>query len=1283
MSGFFIGISEFLHRRPLFFIMTVGLIIFFIAWFSSGIRFSENITSMIPNDERIEKISSVLNHSKFADQLVFNIYADSSAEISSDSLVTFAQRIFAEIAADTSLVREIVFEIDDSRYAEMYDFFYNHLPFYLDSADYERIESLLNPEQMRTTLGKNFKLLISPAGLALKTQLFSDPFHIVPLALERLKNFQFDDNFSIYQSHIFTKDRKHLMAFLVPVNPSGNIPAGKKLISEIDNIIASHANPSINVEYYGGTAVAVANARQITSDIILTVSVAMVLLLLLFIFVYKKKRVVLFIFFTVMLAAGISLAFLVIIEGTISAMALGMCAMVLGILVNYPIHFYSHYRITGDMNGTFRDIAESFIMSAFSTAIGFLCLYLVRSEALNQLGLFAAISIFLNSFIVLTIFAWLLRKYYPATAFTEAPFKAFDRITHYSYEKNRVLIAVVLIASVVFLFLPQKVKFNADLSTLNFMPEKLKTAEKNLLSISTQTLGNLYLITSGKTQDEAIGVSEKYQPLLDSMIDQGLAGRKSSAADLVLSEQKQREKIEEWRRFWDRMDRQKVQENLIAAGKTTFFKGEAFQPFIDLINRDFSLTPQADFESLKSLFLKNYLTENDGKFSAITILKVEPGHKSEILEKLANHTDLVVFDKQVFINRFFDILQEDFNILLTASMALVFIILMIVFGRIELGLVTMVPLLLSWIWTLGFMKIFGIEFNIFNVIISTYIFGLGDDYSIFMAQGSINNYKYGKHELSPYRFSILLAAVTTLFGIGVLFLAKHPALRSIAAVSVIGILSAVVISVTIVPVLFSALVYSEGQRRVEPVTLTSFLVSIFAFLLFLAGSALLTVLIPLMMIVPIGRRRVKYIFHSMLSLFLRFVVYSIFPIRKMIETKGKVDFDRPSVIVSNHQSHLDLSIILMLHPKIIVLTNKWVWNNPFYGFVVRFAEFYPIFKGIDDSLVVRLRKKVDDGYSILVFPEGTRTEDGHINRFHQGAFWLADRLNLEIQPLLLHGANHCMIKREFFLRPGKITLRALGKVRVEPPVDGESYRPQAKALRQVYIRELEKMTHELETPDYFRKRLVSQFLYKGPVLEWYAKIKVRMEKNYTWFNSVIPLDANIVDIGCGYGFLAHILCMVSGKRRILGIDYDGEKISVARHIATSMQNVTFEEADILNYELPAADVFLLLDVLHYFPSDFHQEVIEKCIEKLNHGGFIIIRDADADKVAGLWKTKLREFNSTRFFKFNKTNYDSLSYTSGTKIADVARKHGFTVERAENPSNKTDVIFVLKKRVNEL
>jgi predicted RND superfamily exporter protein len=111
-------------------------------------------------------------------------------------------------------------------------------------------------------------------------------------------------------------------------------------------------------------------------------------------------------------------------------------------------------------------------------------------------------------------------------------------------------------------------------------------------------------------------------------------------------------------------------------------------------------------------------------------------------------------------------------------------------------------MVLTWICILGLMGLLGIEFNIINIIISTLIFGLGDDYSIFITDGLLEKYKYGKPKLSSIRVSIYLSAMTTIIGLGVLIFAKHPALQSIAFVSVIGILSILLISQNIQPILF-------------------------------------------------------------------------------------------------------------------------------------------------------------------------------------------------------------------------------------------------------------------------------------------------------------------------------------------------------------------------------------------------------------------------------------------------------------------------------------------------
>ena len=80
------------------------------------------------------------------------------------------------------------------------------------------------------------------------------------------------------------------------------------------------------------------------------------------------------------------------------------------------------------------------------------------------------------------------------------------------------------------------------------------------------------------------------------------------------------------------------------------------------------------------------------------------------------------------------------------------------------------PMFVSWLWTLGFMGVFGMKFNIINIIVSTFVFGLGVDYSILMMRGFLLEYKYGQREMTSYKTSIFLSAFTTIVGVGVLIL---------------------------------------------------------------------------------------------------------------------------------------------------------------------------------------------------------------------------------------------------------------------------------------------------------------------------------------------------------------------------------------------------------------------------------------------------------------------------------------------------------------------------------
>lgn len=145
---------------------------------------------------------------------------------------------------------------------------------------------------------------------------------------------------------------------------------------------------------------------------------------------------------------------------------------------------------------------------------------------------------------------------------------------------------------------------------------------------------------------------------------------------------------------------------------------------------------------------------------------------------------------------------------------------------------------------------------------------------------------------------------------------------------------------------------------------------------------------------------------------------------------ANLSFDKPRIVICNHQSHLDLMCQLVFSHKLTFLTNDWVWNNPLYGFLIHTAEYYPVSEGLD-AMLPKLRSLVERGYSICVFPEGTRSKDCSIGRFHQGAFYLAQQLGLEVLPMYLYGPGKVLPKKTYHLNKGPIYIE------VDEPVTQE------------------------------------------------------------------------------------------------------------------------------------------------------------------------------------------------------------------------------------------------------
>lgn len=174
-----------------------------------------------------------------------------------------------------------------------------------------------------------------------------------------------------------------------------------------------------------------------------------------------------------------------------------------------------------------------------------------------------------------------------------------------------------------------------------------------------------------------------------------------------------------------------------------------------------------------------------------------------------------------------------------------------------------------------------------------------------------------------------------------------------------------------------------------------------------------------------------------------------------------VDFDKPKLIIANHQSHLDLACQLIFTPKMIFLTNGWAWNNPLYRTIIHAAEFVPVTDSID-KIVPHLKSLVERGYSIAVYPEGTRSRDCRIGRFHQGPFFLADHLGLDILPMCMYGPGKVLPKGVHHLNKSPLYVEVGDVVSNEELKKLGTYREQASWFRKYFIQKYESIANQIE-----------------------------------------------------------------------------------------------------------------------------------------------------------------------------------------------------------------------------
>ena len=731
------------------------------------LSYREDIRDFLPLDEKEREALNDYDRQAQTSLIVAIIEQRDSTVDDPDLLVEGVETFLDAIDG----LEGVTVQTDFSQMEEQQEEAYRQLPYLLEATDYQRMDSLLQqPDFIASRLQEAKERLLMPMGMGsmVENDITHDPLGLFSPVVSLMRDTAMLSRFDIYDGCLLTAD--HRRALVLLTSPyGGSETASNERLLDILNVKADSVSrlltpslltPSLltplTIRFCGAPVVAVTNALQIKTDSLLSVCIAAVLILLLLWFFLRSLRHILLIALTIGWGWVFAIACLSWVHQEVSVIVIGISSIIVGIAVNYPLHLIAHLGHTSDVRQALKEIVKPLVVGNITTVGAFLALVPLRAAALRDLGLFSS---FLLIGTILFTLIWLPQL----LRFTVYGLQFTDDYSNVSAESE--------ISSSE--GLANKSTVNCKLSA---RPEGALALARTVNNTKLWLIGALAILTaffgyhSLHTAFDAdlthinymTPVQRSDMALLQQLMPTDSQRQQELNRRIPTTPETQQERLQLWQ-SWTSSHRDQFSLSLRDEATRAGFTPDSFDPFFAL------LSPSP--EGLASLSSINY------KLSTIN-------KSSSLFSSIASH------------------LSDDFNYIGWACACIVFFFLWASFRSLPLALLSFLPMAVSWLWILGIMALLGIQFNIINIILSTFIFGQGDDYTIFMTEGTVYEYKHHRPMLASYRRAIILSALIMFIGIGSLIIARHPALHSLAEVTIVGMFSVVLMAFVIPPLAF-------------------------------------------------------------------------------------------------------------------------------------------------------------------------------------------------------------------------------------------------------------------------------------------------------------------------------------------------------------------------------------------------------------------------------------------------------------------------------------------------
>ena len=811
MNTLFIRISRYFQSHRAVCWLSMAALFAFFGFFAFQIHLEEDIDKLMPSSKNEDGTTKLA----FADLKIkdktFLLFEGKGAEQLTEVCDHFVDSLLQRDSVSQT-IGDVFYQLPEELMMDGVDYLSSHFPAYIDTTAYARFDTLLTREHMVRQMQRNHDDMTGEFGEMFPELLAIDPIGMRDILGEQLMPLLDggSGNYKTINGHFFVPDTTVCIAFITPRYSATNTGEGSALFEMLNEQIGQFAqsHPDVRITYHGTPASGYYNSSQIKHDLTTTILGALILVLAFLFFCFRRWDAIPLLLLPVAFGTLFALAMMYWLKGQFSLLALGIGGVVLGVALSYVLHVLTHSRYVDNTEQLLRDQVKPVWLGCLTTIGSFAGLIFIKTDLLQDFGLFAAFAILGTTLFSLTYLPQLLRTGKQKDG--QQAFGFVDRLNAYPLDRKKPLLialAVIIVVCVGAYFIGG-VKFDADMHNLGYLEENTEYSEQLLRDKTYTGDKQKYFASRGQTMEEAINNFARLDNKLDSLQRLGLVKSYTHTNQVFVPMDVQQQRIDAWKAYWTPERLQTVRSLVAQTAPQAGLVASGFEPFFEAATADYEPDSLYAADIIPEGYQSTLMEKSYGGdylcFTSVRCkndsVRSDDSDYMRICDAIASDPDLLVLDTYYYTTDTLLQMNDDFNVLQWLSMLFVFVVLLVSFRFNLLNtLLGFLPILLSWLIVLGAMAIFGMRFNLISIIISTFIFGIGVDYSIFMMNGLTDG---DSRKLSCHKTAIFFSVVTLIVTVSSMVIATHPAIKSVGFSTLVGLLSAVILSYVLQPAVY-------------------------------------------------------------------------------------------------------------------------------------------------------------------------------------------------------------------------------------------------------------------------------------------------------------------------------------------------------------------------------------------------------------------------------------------------------------------------------------------------